>query len=78
VVYSNNPYTRRLFFEAGYEVRDSPLYNRSEYSGTEVRRRIREGCEWEHLVPDAVAKVIRECGGVNRITELGETDEYRW
>jgi hypothetical protein len=25
-----------------------------------------------------VAKVIRECGGVNRITELGETDEYRW
>ena len=78
VVYSNNPYTRRLFLEAGYEVRDSPLYNRSEYSGTEVRKRIREGSEWEHLVPDAVAKVIRDCDGVNRITEIGETDEYRW
>ena len=78
VVYSNNPYTRRLFQEAGYEVRDSPLYNRSEYSGTEVRNRIREGKEWEHLVPDAVAKVIKQCDGVNRISDLGETDEYGW
>jgi nicotinamide-nucleotide adenylyltransferase len=78
VVYSNNPYTRRLFLEAGYEVRNSPLYNRAEYSGTEVRNRIREGKEWEHLVPDAVAKVIREVDGVNRITEIGESDEYRW
>ena len=78
VVYSNNPYTRRLFLEAGYEVRNSPLYNRSEYSGTEVRTRIREGKEWEHLVPDAVVKVIKEVDGVNRITEIGESDEYRW
>ncbi len=78
VVYSNNPYTRRLFLEAGYQVRDSPLYNRSEYSGTEVRKRIREGGEWEQLVPDAVAKVIRDCDGVNRICDIGETDEYRW
>ncbi len=59
-------------------MRNSPLYNRAEYSGTEVRNRIREGKEWEHLVPDAVAKVIREVGGVNRITEIGESDEYRW
>lgn len=78
IVYSNNPYTRRLFVEAGYRVRNSPLYNRSEYSGTEVRRRIREGEEWEHLVPDAVVKVIRDMNGVSRIVELGETDEYRW
>lgn len=76
VVYSNNPITRRLFIEKGYEVSNSPLYNRSEYSGTEIRKRIREGREWEHLVPDAVSKVIRESDGVRRIAELGETDEF--
>lgn len=77
VVYSNNPITRRLFQEAGYEVRNSPLYNRAEYSGTEVRNRIRDGRDWEHLVPDAVAKVIRECDGVRRIMEVGKSDEYQ-
>ena len=25
-----------------------------------------------------LAKVIREVDGVNRITEIGESDEYRW
>ncbi|NLL94605.1 MAG: nicotinamide-nucleotide adenylyltransferase [Thermoplasmatales archaeon] len=70
MVYSNNPYTRRLFAEAGYEVRDSPLYNREIYSGTEVRRRILEGEDWESLVPPAVARVIGEIDGVGRIREL--------
>ncbi len=73
-VYSNNPYTRRLFSEAGYEVRDSPLYNREIYSGTEVRRRILMGEDWESLVPPAVARVIHDIDGVGRIRQLvGET-----
>ena len=75
VVYSNNPYTRRLFLESGYEVRDSPLYNRSEYTGTEIRKRIREGSEWKSLVPEGVARVIEDIDGVGRIQQIGETDE---
>lgn len=75
VVYSNNPFTRRLFYEAGYEVRDSPLFNRGEYTGTEIRRRIREGEEWKHLVPRKVAEVIRRVDGVSRIRQMGESDE---
>ena len=70
IVYSNNNVTRRLFEEAGYEVRDSPLYNRKEYSGTEVRRRLSEDGDWESLVPKAVAKVIRDIDGVSRVREL--------
>lgn len=70
IVYSNNPYTRRLFSEAGFEVRDSPLYNRNIYSGTEVRKRILEGEDWESLVPPAVARVIKEIDGVGRIRQL--------
>ena len=75
VVYSNNPSTRRLFYEAGYEVRDSPLYNRSEFTGTEIRRRMLEREDWESLVPGKVAEVIGAIGGIDRIRQLGETDE---
>ena len=70
IVYSNNSVTRRLFEEAGYEVRDSPLYNRKEYSGTEVRRRLSGDGDWESLVPKEVAKVIRDIDGVSRVREL--------
>jgi len=70
VVYSNNALTRRLFEEAGCEVRASPLYNRESYSGREIRRRMMAGEEWEHLVPQAVARVIEEIGGVARLKDL--------
>lgn len=69
-VYSNNSVTRRLFFEAGYELRDSPLYNRKYYSGTEVRNRMFEGKDWRALVPECVADIIEEIDGVRRIKEL--------
>ena len=69
-IYSNNPLTRRLFREAGYEVRDSPLFNREVYSGTEIRRRMAEGEDWEHLVPEGVVEVINEIDGVSRLKDL--------
>jgi len=69
-VYSNNPLTRRLFQEKGYEVRASPLFNREMYSGTEVRRRMLEDEEWMSLVPGAVADIISEIDGVSRIRDL--------
>jgi nicotinamide-nucleotide adenylyltransferase len=69
-IYSNNPLTRRLFREAGYEVRNSPLYNREMYSGTEIRRRIIEGENWEELVPKSVAEVIMEIDGEGRVKDL--------
>jgi nicotinamide-nucleotide adenylyltransferase len=69
-VYSNNPLTRRLFEEAGYEVRHAPMFNREEYSGTEVRRRIVEGGRWEELVPKGVAETIDEVKGDERLQEI--------
>ena len=66
-VYSNNPFTRRLFMEAGFQVKESPLYNRSIYSGTEVRRRMVSGEDWHSLVPASVATVIDKIDGVGRL-----------
>lgn len=69
-VYTNNPLTKRLFEESGFEVRASPLYNREVFSGTEIRRRIAADEEWRSLVPDAVAEVIDDIDGVNRIKQI--------
>ena len=70
VVFTNNNLTRRLFSEAAYEVRDSPMFNRETYSGTEIRRRMSLGDAWRDLVPQAVAKVIDGIDGINRIRDL--------
>ena len=70
IVYSNNPLTRRLFSEAGYELRDSPLYNREIYSGTAVRKKMTEGDGWRQLVPEKVAEIIDNIDGVRRLRDI--------
>ena len=73
-VYSNNPFTKRLFTEAGFDIKASPLYNRSVYSGTEVRRRMESDGDWRSLVPPAVAEVIEKIDGVGRVKSLSGKD----
>ncbi len=75
VAYSNNPLVTRLFKEAGVKVRHSPLFKRNEYSGTEIRRRMVAGERWEHLVPKAVVRIVREVRGVQRLRELAKGDQ---
>jgi len=70
IVYSNNPLTRRLFSEAGYKLRESPLYNREMYSGTVVRQKMIEGDDWRPLVPEKVAEVIEYIDGVKRLRDI--------
>ncbi|MGB9902904.1 nicotinamide-nucleotide adenylyltransferase [Methanothrix sp.] len=74
VVYSNNPLVVELFTEAGMEVRRPPMYRREIYSGTVIRRLMIEGGDWRHLVPDAVAKVIEEIKGVERLRNISKKD----
>ncbi len=74
VVYTNNPLVYRLFKEAGFEVRHTKMYNRNEYQGTEIRRKMLEGDDWEKYVPKAVAEVIKEIDGISRIREIAGRD----
>ncbi len=73
VVFSNSDLTRSLFKEAGYEVRRTKAYNPSEYSATEVRRRMVSGEDWEDLVPDPVAKILEALDGRRRLLDAGAT-----
>jgi nicotinamide-nucleotide adenylyltransferase len=74
VAYSNNPLVVRLFEEAGIEVRQSPMFQREEFEGTEIRTRMAAGDDWTSLVPRTVAEVINEIEGVERIRRITETD----
>ena len=75
VVFSNEPLTKRLFEEAGFEIRPIPFFERHLYSATEVRRRMLSGEPWEELVPGPVAEYIKAIGGVERLRELAKTDK---
>ncbi|HDD36251.1 MAG: nicotinamide-nucleotide adenylyltransferase [Archaeoglobaceae archaeon] len=74
VVYSNNPLVKRLFKEAGVEVRGTHLYNRVEYQGTEIRKKMINGENWKKYVPKAVVEVIETIDGINRIKEIISKD----
>jgi nicotinamide-nucleotide adenylyltransferase len=74
MIYSGNPLVQRLFIEAGYQVTTPPLFNREIYSGTEVRRRMLLGDDWEALLPDAVVDVIREIDGINRLKHISREE----
>jgi len=75
VVYANEPLTRRLFTEAGYEVKPVPLFKRDAYSATQIRERMLNGKNWETLVPPSVVKHIKGIDGIKRLQDLAKTDK---
>lgn len=46
--------------EAGYRVEVLTEIEHRDVTGTEVRRRLREGGSWRELVPEAVAQLLEE------------------
>jgi nicotinamide-nucleotide adenylyltransferase len=74
-VYSGNTLVKRLFGEVGIPVETPPMYNRKEFSGTEIRRRILAGEPWKDLVPEGVVSVIEEVRGVERMRDLSRDDK---
>ncbi|MHB1908930.1 MAG: nicotinamide-nucleotide adenylyltransferase [Nitrososphaerales archaeon] len=58
IVFSNDRLTIQLFKEKKVQTIEPPLYERKDYSATEVRRRIREDKDWKSLVPRAVEEIV--------------------
>lgn len=70
VAYSNNPLVVRLFNEAGVEVRQTEMFDRSNLKGSKIRRAMVDNSEWEQYVPDSVVEVIEEIDGIERIRSV--------
>ncbi|MCX6664678.1 MAG: nicotinamide-nucleotide adenylyltransferase [Euryarchaeota archaeon] len=67
VVLSNNDFTKELFSEKGYLVKETPFFKRTHYSGVEIRRRMNQDEDWGSLVPKSVVKIIDGIHGVQRV-----------
>lgn len=74
IVFTNDSLTFTLFQEEGIEVKAVPFLDRGQYSATNVRNRILERKDWESLVPDQVANLVKEFGGVERVRNLLKKD----
>jgi nicotinamide-nucleotide adenylyltransferase len=75
VVYTNEPLTRRLFMEAGFEVEPVAFHKRRVYSASEIRTRMLRNEDWEELVPESIVGFIKEVDGVKRVQDLSKTDK---
>jgi nicotinamide-nucleotide adenylyltransferase len=73
-VFTGNPLVQQLFKEDGCEWEEPPHFNRKEYSGTEVRRRMLADEDWQSLLPDSAVEVINEIYGVSRIKHLARKE----
>ncbi|MCD7781949.1 MAG: nicotinamide-nucleotide adenylyltransferase [Methanosphaera sp.] len=69
-VYTGNSLVKQLFHENNMPYIQPPLFNRHEYSGTEVRHRMLEDDDWQSLVPESVVEVLEEIQAVERIQKL--------
>lgn len=59
VVISNNEFTQKLFLEKGFKIKQTPLFNKKEYSGRLIRNKILNNNVWENLVPKPCIKIIK-------------------
>ncbi|MBU3965808.1 MAG: nicotinamide-nucleotide adenylyltransferase [Euryarchaeota archaeon] len=75
IAYTNNPLVIELLSEAGIEVKQSPLFQRNNYSGTEIRRRMLAGERWEYFVPEKVVDIIRAVDGEKRLAKISQSDQ---
>ena len=75
VVYTNNPLVVRLFEEeSGVAVRQSPMFDRDRFEGTDIRRAMVAGDPWRDRVPDPVVDVIKEVDGADRLRTVAGDD----
>lgn len=70
VVFSNDKLTLRLFRERATKVVEVPYLRREMYSATQIRAEMLRGNAWQKKVPQAVARIIGELRGVERLRQI--------
>ena len=60
VVVTNNNFTKKLFLEKYFKIKKTPLFNKKEYSGRVIRRKILCNESWQNLVPKPCIQIIKK------------------
>lgn len=76
VLYSGNDFVKQLALSQDRDITiKSPRFaKKDEYNGTTIRRLMLSGTQWKQLVPPAVAKVIEQVNGIERMKVLAGSD----
>lgn len=81
-LYSGNDFVKHLVLSLDSKIKvKSPRFEeKDKYNGTNIRRLMLSGGKWQNLVPKAVAKVIVEVKGIERMRVLAGSDSnpQRW
>jgi nicotinamide-nucleotide adenylyltransferase len=79
ILFSGNEFVRALVGE-DVKVKKPEFVMKKYYNGTYIRKTISEKDNWKKLVPNGVAEIIEEIGGVARIKMLLHSYKYpqRW
>jgi nicotinamide-nucleotide adenylyltransferase len=82
VLYSGNDYVKHLVLsqDSKLKVKSPRFSKKKEYNGTNIRRLMLAGSGWKKLVPPAVARVIGQANGIERMKVLAGSDTVpqRW
>lgn len=82
VLYSGNDYVKHLalFQDRNIAVKSPRFAKKEEYNGSNIRHLMLSGSRWKQLVPPAVARVIEQVNGIERMKVLAGSDSnpQRW
>ena len=82
VLYSGNDFVKHLALsqDRNIAVKSPKFAKKEEYNGSYIRRLMLSGSKWKQLVPPAVAKVIEQVNGIERMKVLAgsDTNPQRW
>jgi nicotinamide-nucleotide adenylyltransferase len=70
VVFTNDEFTQSLYQKRGIKVISVPLKDRNVLSGTNIRKRIMTDQNWEELVPEGTANLLKKINAKNRLQSL--------
>lgn len=79
-IYSGNDFVKHLARSQDVAIKSPRFAKKDEYNGTAVRRLMLAGGQWKKLVPPAVAEVIEQVNGIERMKILAgsDTNPQRW
>src|SRR5260370_17010379 len=72
LVFTNEPLTFRLLKESGLRVERIPMFNRKNFTSTEVRRRLLDTRPWRKLVPKSVPTSLPKIHGAHRLPYISK------
>ena len=67
-IWTGDEWTQKCFADSGLEIQE--IKEVPGISGTEVRKRLKEGGDWEALLPKDVIKYLKEIKAVDRLKSL--------